>query len=139
MAAKRKTRSQLKRGKTRRSKVTRGRNSASRRAAAIRKPSIRRSARKKKKVRGTPALVEMVAFEPRGLGSRTGGQAGDLQGVSGAEGAASESVEELLEEGNAFEANIVKGVEDAENADEIEVESHEVLEDDVPEEYLEER
>ncbi|HXY26372.1 MAG TPA: hypothetical protein VEI73_17095 [Candidatus Acidoferrum sp.] len=110
-----------------------------RRAAAIRKPSIRRSARKKKKVSGTPALVEMVAFEPRGLGSRTGGQAGDLQGVSGLEGAASESVEELLEEGNAFEANIVKGVEDAENADEIEVESHEVLEDDVPEEYLEER
>jgi len=136
MAAKRKTRSQIKRRKSRSSKVTR---EQTRRAAAIRKPSIRRSARKKKKVSGTPALVEMVAFEPRGLGSRTGGQAGDLQGVSGLEGAASESVEELLEEGNAFEANIVKGVEDAENADEIEVESHEVLEDDVPEEYLEER
>ena len=67
--------------------------------------------------------------------NRAGGQSGDLQGLSAAESAASESVEELLEEGNAFEAEIVKGVEDAENADEMEVESHEVLEDDVPEEY----
>lgn len=58
-----------------------------------------------------------------------------MQGLSGSERAASESVEELLEEGNAFEAEVVKGVEDAENADEIEVETHEVPEDDVPEEY----
>jgi hypothetical protein len=81
----------------------------------------------------------MVAFEPRGLGARTGGQSGDLQGLSSVEAAASESVEELLEEGNAFEADIVKGVEDAENADEVEVETHEVPEDDIPEEYLDPR
>jgi hypothetical protein len=48
-------------------------------------------------------------------------------------------VEELLEEGNAFEAEFVKGVEDADDADEVEVESHEVSEDDVPGEYLEQR
>lgn len=79
--------------------------------------------------------MDTVVFQPRGLGARSGGQAGDLQGLSGVEGAASESVEELLEEGNAFEADIVKGVENAEAADEREVETHEVPEDDVPEEY----
>ncbi len=53
--------------------------------------------------------------------------------------AGSESVEELLEEGNAFEAEVVKGVEDADRADENEVITHEVLEDDVPGEYLDEK
>jgi len=104
-----------------------------------RKSVARKTAKRKRRINGTPVLVDMVAFEPRGLGARTGGQAGDLQGLSGVEAAASESVEELLEEGNAFEADIVKGVEDAENADEIEVETHEVPEDDVPEEYLDQR
>jgi hypothetical protein len=36
-----------------------------------------------------------------------------LQGLSNVEGADSESVDELLEEGNAFEADVVMGVEDA--------------------------
>ena len=84
-------------------------------------------------------MVDSVVFQPKGLGARSGGQSGDLQGLSSAEGAASESVEELLEEGNAFEADVVKGVEDAEDSDESEVVTHEVPEDDVPEEYLRER
>ncbi len=108
---------------------------ASKVASARRKSSIRKTSKKKTKLRGRPALVDMVAFEPRGLGARSGGQAGDVQGLSGTEGAASESVEELLEEGNAYEAEVVKGVEDAEGSDESEVESHEVPEDDIPEEY----
>jgi hypothetical protein len=108
---------------------------ASKMAAARRKSAVRKAAKKKGKPRGKPALVDLVSFEPRGLGARSGGQAGDVQGLSGKEGAASESVEELLEEGNAYEAEIVKGVEDAESADEMEVETHEVPEDDVPEEY----
>ena len=78
-------------------------------------------------------------FEPKGLGARSAGQSGDLQGLSGIAGAGSESVEELLEEGNAFEAELVKGVEDAGDADEGEVVTHEVPEDDVPEEYLDEK
>ena len=78
--------------------------------------------------------VDTVAFEPAGLGARSGGQAGDLQGLSNRSGASSESVNELLEEGNAFEAEIVKGVEDV--ADEEEVHTHEVPTDDVPGEYL---
>ena len=71
-----------------------------------------------------------------GPGSRSGEQSGDLQGLSRREAADSESVDELLEEGNAFEAGAVSGVEDAENADEQEVRTHEVPEDDVPGEYL---
>jgi hypothetical protein len=58
-----------------------------------------------------------------------------LQGLSNRAGADSESVDELLEEGNAFEAEAVKGVQDADDADEGEVRTHEVPEDDVPEEY----
>jgi hypothetical protein len=53
------------------------------------------------------------------------------------EGSASESDDELLEEGNSFEAGVVGGVQGAGNADEEEVRTHEVLEDDVPGEYLE--
>ena len=68
--------------------------------------------------------------------ARTGGQSGDLQGLSNVEGAAAESVDELLEEGNSFEAGVVAGVERAGNADEEEVRTREVPEDDVPAEYL---
>jgi len=56
--------------------------------------------------------------------------------LSRAEGADSESVDELLEEGNPFEAEVVTGVEEADAADEREVHTHKVLEDDVPDEYF---
>jgi hypothetical protein len=72
----------------------------------------------------------------QGRRSRSAGQSGDLQGLSGVEGADSESVDELLEEGNAFEADVVAGVENAGDADEKEVRTHEIPEDDVPGEYL---
>jgi hypothetical protein len=81
-------------------------------------------------------VVSPVADPRERRGSRSGEEAGDLQGLSGVEGADSESVDELLEEGNAFEAGVVAGVESADNADEEEVHTHEVPEDDVPEEYL---
>ena len=71
--------------------------------------------------------------------SKSGGQSGDLQGLSHRASVDSESVDELVEEGNAFEAGVVMGVEDAGNADESEVHTHEVSEDDVPEEYLEDK
>ena len=48
----------------------------------------------------------------------------------------SESVEELAEEGNAFEADAVQGVEDANDPDVSEVTTRQVPEDDVPAEYL---
>jgi len=48
----------------------------------------------------------------------------------------SETVEELLEEGNSFEAGVVFGVENSKNPSVSEVTTHEVPEDDVPDEYL---
>ncbi len=65
-------------------------------------------------------------------------QSGDLQGISNVEGADSESVDELLEEGNAFEADAVSGVQSADDHEGQEVHTHEVPEDDVPGEYLDE-
>ena len=52
------------------------------------------------------------------------------------EQADSESVDELVEEGNVFEAGAVAGVERADDEDTREVHTHEVSEDDVPDEYL---
>jgi hypothetical protein len=68
--------------------------------------------------------------------SDSAGQSGDLQGLSDDASADSESVAELVDEGNAFEAGIVQGVEDVPDADVAEVHTHEVLENDVPKEYL---
>ena len=83
--------------------------------------------------------MDTVAFKSAGPGARSGEQAGDLQGLSNVQGADSESVDELLEEGNAFEADAVKGVEDAGDTDEREVRTHEVPQDDVPDEYQEKK
>jgi hypothetical protein len=124
-------------------KKTLGRKPAFKKKTAKKAVSAKKSAPKKKKalkrsrVRGKSDGVDTVVFEPKGLGARSGGQSGDLQGLSNREGADSESVDELLEEGNAFEAEVVKGVEDVPDADEGEVRTHEVPEDDVPDEYLE--
>ena len=88
----------------------------------------------KKRVQVKSQSVDTVAFALEGLGE----QSGDLQGLSNVQGADSESVDELLGEGNAFEADVVKGVEDAGDADEgevREVRTHEVPQDDVPGEY----
>jgi hypothetical protein len=68
-------------------------------------------------------------------GPETAGQSGDNQGLSNLPQADSESVEELLEEGQAFEAAVVSGVENAPDADVSEVTTKEVPEDDVPLEY----
>ena|SRR5438045_2768375 len=79
---------------------------------------------------------EIQAKKRTAAGLASGRQSGDLQGLSRAEQADSESVDELVEEGNLFEAGAVAGVEEADNADEREVRTHELPEDDVPEEYL---
>lgn len=71
-------------------------------------------------------------------GPDSAGQSGDLQGLSNRERADSESVDELLEEGNSFEAGVVEGVEEADENEGSEVHTHEVPEDDVPGEYLDE-
>jgi len=68
-------------------------------------------------------------------GPDSAGQSGDTQGISGVEEAGPESVAELLEEGQAYEAEVISGVEDAPDADEGEVRTRQVPEDDVPLEY----
>jgi|ERR1043165_5111080 hypothetical protein len=100
--------------------------------AAVRK----KLAPARKQVRGESPEAEPLAYLVEEPASRPGGQSGDLQGLSGVEGADSESVQELLEEGNAFEADVVTGVERAGDKATKEVRTHEVPEDDVPEEYL---
>ena len=80
--------------------------------------------------------LEAEAFDLQERGARSAGQSGDLQGLSNVEAADSESVDELLEEGNAFEADVVAGVQNAGDSDPKEVRTHEVPEDDVPGEYL---
>lgn len=112
-------------------KIQRKKKASSRKSAAG-----KQAAASKKRVRGKSQSVYNVSPTQEGLEPRSGGQSGDLQGLSSAEGADSESVDELLEEGNAFEAEAVKGVQDADDADEGEVHTHEVPEDDVPGEYL---
>ncbi len=90
------------------------------------------------RVRRKSQSVDTEAFAPEALRAR-GGQSGDLQGLSNIEGADSESVAELIEEGNAFEADAVKGVEHAGDNDEKEVRTHEVPQDDVPGEYMDKK
>lgn len=88
--------------------------------------------------RGESQRVETVNLDAKGLGSDSGGQSGALQGLSDIESANSESVDELLEEGNAFEAEVVKGVEDAPDADQGEVRTHQrPQEEDLPEDFRE--
>jgi len=70
------------------------------------------------------------------LGPDAAGQSGDIQQLNDTPEADSESVEELIEEGNAFEADAIQGVEDAEDPDVSEVRTRQVPEDDVPSEYL---
>lgn len=70
---------------------------------------------------------------PRGVGPDSGGQSGDLQGLSRVHDVDSESVEELMEEGQGLEAEVVSGVEEAGEAN---AEDSEVMPDEPPEEKI---
>jgi hypothetical protein len=115
-------------------KVTR--KTVARRVTGKKKTAVKAKPAPSKRTRPKGKRVESQAPRPPETRARAGGQSGDLQGLSDIRSANSESVDELLEEGNAFEADVVKGVEEAGNEPEHEVHTHEVLEDDVPEEYL---
>jgi hypothetical protein len=68
-------------------------------------------------------------------GPGTAGQSGDLQGLSDTEESENESVRELIEEGQFYEASIVDGVENAPPPDDGPVRTHQRSEDDLPPEY----
>lgn len=107
-------------------------------AKSTAKLALKRAPKKKaakKRPRGNASSAELVGYRRKGLGSVTGGQAGDIQGISARAGIDSETVTELLEEGQTFEAEAVSGVENAADPDVSEVVTHQVPEDDVPEEY----
>ncbi len=77
-----------------------------------------------------------VPTREKGVGPGSAGQSGDTQGLSNVAESGPESVEELVEEGQSFEAEVISGVEDAPDADVAEVHTTQVPEDDVPGEYL---
>jgi len=125
--------------RTSRKKATPAKAENRRKKLAKRKPTPKEAGKKKVAAAKRPRKRERageVAFPSDRPGLGSGKQSGDLQGLSNLESADSESVDELIEEGNAFEAGVVAGVESAGDADEKEVRTHEVPEDDVPEEYL---
>jgi hypothetical protein len=111
---------------------------AKKKAALKKKPALKKAAVKTKAIGRKGIVRRTEGAKPADVGkpSRPAVQSGDLQGLSNVEAADSESVGELIEEGNAFEAEVVAGVEDAGSRVEREVRTHEVPEDDVPGEYL---
>ena len=131
-------------------KTIRRKKSAGKKTGALRRtaarskkasPSIKRSRLKQivRTPRRSPLVVSLDVGIPstrRGLGAHSAGQSGDTQGLSSVEQGDSESVEELLEEGQDYEAGAVAGIEEA-DASQGEVRTKQVLEDDVPREYLE--
>jgi hypothetical protein len=115
---------------------------APKKAAKKKAPAKKKSPAKKNVSAQKPTRKKSASLDPvtiSGFDSRARSeQSGDLQGLSHRESADSESVDELVEEGNAFEAEVVAGVERAGDEDEKEVRTREVPEDDVPGEYLDE-
>jgi hypothetical protein len=136
----RKKKPALKKKTVRRAKVARVKKAGvtKKTGAAKRLSQRKKMPRRKKHVRGKSTSASLAALDLQGLGSQSGGQSGDMQGLSRVAGVDSESVEELLEEGQAFEAEVISGVENAPDDDSEEVTTREVPEDDVPPEYLEE-
>jgi hypothetical protein len=71
------------------------------------------------------ARPDELGRDPRQVGENSAGQAGDPQQLSIVEEANEESVEELADSDQAFEASVVDGVEDAGDHPERPVHTHE--------------
>jgi len=162
MAAKKKIKKKASRSKSPIGKQAMPKKKLVKRPGAVKKKSVKKKPTRKKvavkdETVGKKILGRKNASAPRkrvpetSRGAHTGTakrerpqppsgvQSGDLQGISNEERADSESVDELLEEGNTIEADVVAGVENADDTDEKEVRTHEVAENDVPSEYLDEK
>ena len=117
---------------------------APKKLAAKKKPSPKKKSPAKKKSakkatrRRADVINPVTPSGRRGLGAASAGQSGDTQGLSRQSYDDSESVEELMEEGQYMEAEAVSGVENAPDADQGEVRTRQFPEDDVPEEYKDE-
>jgi len=109
--------------------------SAKARPAVKKKRAAKKKSAAKKATRRADVINPVTPSGRRGLGAASGGQSGDTQGLSRRSYDDSESVEELMEEGQYMEAEAVSGVENARDADQGEVRTTQFPEDDVPEEY----
>ena len=89
----------------------------------------------KARAKSRPRVIARAGRMEGRAGSDESTQSGDTQGLSDRAVADSESVKELVEEGQYLEAEAVEGVEDAPDADAGPIRTKEVPEDDVPEEY----
>ncbi len=84
--------------------------------------------RKHREIKGRPqaneAAPDELGKDPRQVGPESAGQSGDPQNLSIVEDANNESVEELADSDQAFEAAVVEGIEDAANHPERPVHTH---------------
>jgi hypothetical protein len=71
------------------------------------------------------AGLDELGSDPGQVGPESGGQSGDAQGLPGSGEAAMESVEELVEDDQSYEADVIEGVEEAGDHPERPVRSHE--------------
>jgi hypothetical protein len=110
--------------------VAKGKSAAKKKLAAKKKSAAKKATRRRAEI-----INPVTPTGRRGLGPESGGQSGDTQGLSRRSYDDSESVEELMEEGQYMEAEAVSGVENARDADQGEVRTTQFPEDDVPEEY----
>jgi len=71
------------------------------------------------------ARPDELGNSPAQVGMDSAGQSGDNQELSDVEDAVDQSVDDLVETGQDFEANVAQGVEDAGDEPEKEVRTHE--------------
>lgn len=129
-------------------KNSKGTRTRARKSSKTKSKRLARSKAPKKKKRavskprqgarqGRANTGEFISLEEHGRGARSAGQSGDTQGLATESVVDSASVEQLLEEGQSFEAEVLDGVENAPDPDQAEVYTREVNQDDVPDEYRE--
>ncbi|MBV8905493.1 MAG: hypothetical protein JOZ22_17830 [Acidobacteriia bacterium] len=96
-------------------------------------------ARKPTRTRTKSTPIEPVSSikkqPPPETGAAAAGQSGDLQGLPGKEEAGNESVRELIEEGQFYEASVVDAVENVSSDDPRPLRPRRRSEDDLREEY----
>ena len=95
----------------------------------------RKPARRRTKSTPIEPVTSVRKQPPPETGAAAGGQSGDLQGLPGKEEAESESVRELVEEGQFYEASLVDAVENAPSNDPRPLQPRRRSEDDLREEY----
>lgn len=93
---------------------------AAARGRALRAQKLRRTRRRR---RGLASVEPPVFPAKAGLGATAAGQSGDVEGLSRVESVDSESVEELSEEGQDYEAEVISGIEQARDPDQARVQT----------------